>query len=140
MRYRVRRRLAAVLRGIVLDYAGVLTDPEAPALLAYLGKARDRGIRTALLSNAAGGGAVRRRLSAWFDALVFSGEAGVAKPAAEAYHLTAERLGLVPAACVFVDDAERNVAGAVAAGMVGVRHTSVEDTLAELDALFPAAG
>ncbi|MEU6642201.1 HAD-IA family hydrolase [Saccharomonospora sp. NPDC046836] len=125
-----------MLRGIVLDHAGVLTDADAPRLLDVLDAARDHGVRTALLSNAASGGAVRRRLSGWFDALVFSGEVGVAKPAVEVYRLTADRLGLPTAACVFVDDAARNVAGAVAAGMVGVHHTSVAETLVELEALF----
>lgn len=125
-----------MLQGIVVDYAGVLTDVDAFRLLDALDVARDEGIRTALLSNAAGGGSVRRRLAGWFDALVFSGEIGVAKPDTEAYRLTAERLGLHASACVFVDDAARNVAGAVAAGMVGVHHTSVTRTLEELDVLF----
>jgi FMN phosphatase YigB (HAD superfamily) len=125
-----------VLSGIVLDYAGVLTDSDAPRLLRALDTARDHGIRTALLSNAAGGGSVRRRLGGWFDAQVFSGEAGVAKPDTEAFLLTADLLGLPPSACVFVDDAPRNVTGAVAAGMVGVHHTSTESTLTELATLF----
>lgn len=121
----------------MLDYAGVLTDPDAGELFAALDVARDNGIRTALLSNAAGGGQARRRLAAWFDVLVFSGEAGVAKPEAEVYRLTADQLGLSVATCVFVDDSARNVDGAVAAGMVGIRHSSVPETLAELTALFP---
>jgi HAD superfamily hydrolase (TIGR01509 family) len=128
-----------VLRGLVLDYAGVLTDPDAAELFGVLDALRDRGMRTALLSNAAGGGSVRRRLEPYFDAQVFSGEVGVAKPAAEIYRLTADLLKLPADACVFVDDSARNVAGAVAAGMVGVHHTAMTDTLVELDALFPAS-
>ncbi|MBK1785723.1 HAD family hydrolase [Prauserella cavernicola] len=126
-----------MLNGIVVDYAGVLTDADAPDLLALLDTARDGGVRTALLSNAAGGGSVRRQLEGWFDTLVFSGEVGVAKPDAEVFRLTADRLGLPVTGCVLVDDAASNVAGAVAAGMVGVRHTSVPETVAELRALFP---
>ncbi|PRX49059.1 HAD superfamily hydrolase (TIGR01509 family) [Prauserella shujinwangii] len=126
-----------MLRGIVVDYAGVLTEPDAGRLLAALETARSAGVRTALLSNAEGGGPVRRRLASWFDALVFSGEAGVAKPDAAAFRLVAARLDLPTASCVFVDDAAGNVAGAVAAGMVGVHHVSVRETLAELAALFP---
>lgn len=122
---------------IVVDYAGVLTDVESDRLYELLDRARDRGLRTALLSNAAGGGSVRRRLSGWFDVLVFSGEVGVVKPQREIFLLTAERLGVPPEACVFVDDAPGNVTGAVAAGMVGVRHTSVRDTVDELTALLP---
>ncbi|OLT46531.1 haloacid dehalogenase [Saccharomonospora sp. CUA-673] len=122
---------------MVVDYAGVLTDVDADRLFDLLDRARDRGLRTALLSNAVGGGEVRRRLSWWFDALVFSGEVGVVKPQREIFLLTAERLGVPPEACVFVDDAPGNVRGAVAAGMVGVRHTSVPDTLDELTTLLP---
>ncbi len=121
----------------MLDYAGVLTDADSGLLLGAVHAARGHGVRTALLSNADGGGAVRRRLSAWFDALLFSGETGVAKPDAAAFRLTADRLGLAPSACVFVDDAAHNVAGAVATGMVGVRHRSVTETLGELAVLFP---
>lgn len=126
-----------MLRGIVVDYAGVLTDVDGPRLLDVLDTARDQGVRTALLSNAAGGGAVRRRLAGWFDTLVFSGEVGVAKPSEDVFRLTADRLGVPVSTCVVVDDSAVNVAGAVAAGMVGVHHTSMADTLAELGALFP---
>lgn len=134
------RRVASVsgvLRGLVLDYAGVLTDVGASELLDALERARTAGIRTALLSNAASGESVRRSLSHYFDEQVYSGEVGVAKPDREVFLLTAGRLGVPAEACVFVDDAARNVAGAVAAGMVGVHHNSVPETLAELAVLFP---
>jgi HAD superfamily hydrolase (TIGR01509 family) len=108
-------------------------------LLAALHDLRDRGIRTALLSNAPGASqAAKRSLEPFFDALVFSGEVGVAKPDPKVYRLTALRLDLPADRCVFVDDAAVNVRGAVAAGMVGVHHTSVVGTLGELAALFPA--
>jgi putative hydrolase of the HAD superfamily len=127
-----------VLNGLVVDYAGVLTDPDAADLFVAIGELRDRGIRTALLSNAAGGGNAKARLGRWFDAMVFSGEVGFAKPSAQVYLFTAERLGLPTHACVFVDDSRGNVDGAVAAGMTGVHHASVAATLAELSVLFPA--
>ena len=124
-----------MLQGLVVDYAGVLTDPDADALYAAIEGLRDRGVRTALLSNTAGGSTT---LGRHFDALVFSGEIGWAKPAREAYLITADQLGVPAGRCVFVDDSRRNVDGAVAAGMVGVHHTSVSATLAELSVLFPA--
>ncbi|MGI6872837.1 HAD-IA family hydrolase [Amycolatopsis sp. 3B14] len=135
-----------MLRGLVLDYAGVLTDPDAAELLAAVDALRQRGIRTAVLSNADGGagrggldgGAGRGGLARHFDAFVFSGEVGIAKPDPRVFRLTAERLGLPVTGCVMVDDSRVNVDGATAAGMVGVHHTSVADTLAELSALFPA--
>lgn len=124
--------------GLVVDYAGVLTDPDAGELFAVIETLRGRGVRTALLSNAAGGGDAKTALAPYFDEFVFSGEVGVAKPDARVYLLTAARLGVPVGGCVFVDDSRPNVAGAVAAGMVGVHHTSVPGTLAELSVLFPA--
>jgi HAD superfamily hydrolase (TIGR01509 family) len=127
------------VRGLVLDYVGVLTDADADKLYDALEELRARGIRTALLSNAEGASPdSKRELKRYFDALVFSGEVGVGKPDEEVYRLTAELLEVPVEACVFVDDAPRNVRGAVATGMVGVHHSSVGETLAELSALFPA--
>lgn len=130
-------KVGDVLRGLVLDYAGVLTDPDAGELLVVVDVLRGRGVRTALLSNA-DGGAGRGRLTGHFDAFVFSGEVGIAKPDPRVFRLTAERLDLPVATCVMVDDSRANIDGATAAGMVGVHHTSMTDTLAELSALFPA--
>ncbi|EHY88753.1 HAD-IA family hydrolase [Saccharomonospora azurea] len=126
-----------VLRALLLDYAGVLTDVGAQRLYAAVRIARAHGVRTALLSNAGGGPEAREAFGDRFDAVVFSGDVGVAKPDVAVYRLTADRLGVTPGECVFVDDSAVNVAGAVSAGMVGVRHVSVAETLAELEALFP---
>jgi FMN phosphatase YigB (HAD superfamily) len=131
--------VCGVLKGLLVDFAGVLTDPDAGRFYDYLATVRERGIRTALLSNAPGASKeVKNTMSGYFDALVFSGEVGVAKPDPAVYLLAADRLGLPATRCAFVDDSATNVRGAVRAGMVGVRHQSVEETLAELAVLFPA--
>jgi FMN phosphatase YigB (HAD superfamily) len=128
-----------VLTGLLVDFAGVLTDPDAGRFYDYLASARERGVRTALLSNAPGASdQVKNTMSGYFDALVFSGEVGVAKPDPAVYLIAADRLGLPATRCAFVDDSVANVRGAVEAGMVGVHHRSVEETLAELGVLFPA--
>ncbi|WP_039785717.1 HAD-IA family hydrolase [Actinoalloteichus spitiensis] len=125
-----------------MDVGGVLTDPGGgpagadPPLLAAVRRLRRRGVRTAVLSNAQGYPSdVGWRAD--FDAVVVSGEIGWGKPDPRAYRLAAARLGVAPSRCVFVDDLPRNVRGAVAVGMVGVRHETVAATLEELDALFP---
>jgi len=79
--------------------------------------------RTALLSNA--DQSLRGRLDelgllGLFDTVVSSAEEGVAKPEAEIYRRAADRIGLPPEACVFVDDAEANVRAAEALGMRGI--------------------
>jgi epoxide hydrolase-like predicted phosphatase len=124
-----------------MDFGGVLTDfgddpAGEPPLLTAVRNARKKGISTALLSNADGYWSPPDEWTGLFDAVVVSGEVGLAKPAAEIYHLTATRLGLAPAECVFVDDLAINVRGAAAAGMVGVHHVSMSTTLAELTVLL----
>lgn len=77
--------------------------------------------RTAILSNADASlrGRLRDGLGIHdlFDDIVCSAEVGMAKPEPAVYRLAAERLGLPPEACIFVDDAEPNVAAAAAVGM-----------------------
>ncbi len=121
---------------LVVDDVGVLSgvrDDEAAAMEQVLRAVRAAGMRTALLSNA--GGCGRPEWPDLFDTVVLSGMTGVAKPDAEAYLLVAERLGVEPARCVFVDDLRRNVLAAAQVGMTGVHHTSLAATLEELEVL-----
>lgn len=126
-------------KGLLLDYAGVLDDPgdedlDVLPMLAIARLARDAGIATAVVSNA--DALPDPRLPELVDTVVLSGAVHVGKPDAGIYLLTARRLGLRPQQCVFVDDLRRNVLGAVATGMVGVHHRSVDATRAELTVLL----
>jgi HAD superfamily hydrolase (TIGR01509 family) len=128
----------AVLRALIVDYAGVLTDvagdpQREPPILTAVRAAHERGIRTAMISNAEIG---PDWLPDVFDAVVLSGTVGLAKPDVRIFQLTADKLGVPPGQCVFVDDLIGNVRGAVAAGMVGVHHRRVDATLTELAALL----
>ena len=67
---------------------------------------------------------------------MISGDVGLHKPQPEIYVLGAERLGVGPQACVFVDDLRENVAGAEAVGMTAVLHRDPEATVAELRRLL----
>jgi mannitol-1-/sugar-/sorbitol-6-phosphatase len=75
-------------------------------------------------------------------ALVTADDVRRGKPDPEAYLMVAERLGVVPAACVVVEDAPAGVAAAHAAGMraVAVRTTHDPDALSAADAIVPAIG
>jgi 2-haloacid dehalogenase len=55
-----------------------------------------------------------------FEDVLVSGEEKVAKPDPAIFALVAERTGLPPEACVFVDDKPTNVEAARAAGMDGI--------------------
>jgi putative hydrolase of the HAD superfamily len=77
-----------------------------------------------------------------FDDVVCSAEVGMAKPEAGIFLLSAERLGLEPRDCVFVDDLDANVEAARQAGMQGVlfRVDKGDDLRAQLAALGVAPG
>jgi putative hydrolase of the HAD superfamily len=72
-----------------------------------------------------------------FDDVVCSAEVGMAKPEAGIYELAAERLGLEPDECVFVDDLDTNVEAARQVGMRAVlfRVDKGDDLRAQLAAL-----
>lgn len=99
-------------------------------------RARGLGIRTAMLSNSWGEHYPEHAWVGAFDAVVISGRVGMRKPDPEIFEHTAGLLELSPKQCVMVDDLQRNIDAAVAAGMVGVLHRSYDETLAELEILF----
>jgi putative hydrolase of the HAD superfamily len=106
---------------------------------------RDEGLKVALLTNN-----VKEFGSAWrstfpvdelFEIVVDSSEVGMRKPDPRIYRLTCERLGVAPAASVFVDDNRDNVEAARAVGIEAV-HFGDEPLgpLAELDAILERRG
>jgi putative hydrolase of the HAD superfamily len=99
--------------------------------------ARAGGVRTGLVSNSWGTRRYPRDLLAeLFDAVVISGEVGMRKPAPKIYALGAERIGLEPRECVFVDDLPFNLTPAADLGMATVHHVSAERTIPELERLL----
>jgi epoxide hydrolase-like predicted phosphatase len=108
----------------------------APDMAGLVRRAHATGLRTALLSNSWGNDYPRDGWDEMFDAVVISGEVGMRKPEPRIYEHVVAQVGVPASACVFVDDVPAYVQAAVAAGMVGVRHTSYETTRAELEVLF----
>ena len=98
--------------------------------------ARAAGVRTGLITNSWGTGIYERAPLRIFDATVISGDVGLHKPQPEIYELGAERIGVEPAACVFVDDLRENCAGAEEAGMTAVLHRDPEATVTLLEQLL----
>jgi|SRR5271166_2229006 len=115
-------------------FAGVQPDG---AMIEAVRLARAGGIRTSLVSNSWG---VHRYPHAvfdeLFDGLVISGEEGVRKPALRMYELGAERAGVRPEECVFVDDLSFNLTPAQELGMATVHHTSAATTVPQLERLL----
>lgn len=54
-----------------------------------------------------------------FDGLLTSGEEKLLKPDPALYHRLCEKFGLNAGECLFIDDRQRNIDGALAAGMQG---------------------
>jgi epoxide hydrolase-like predicted phosphatase len=68
-----------------------------------------------------------------FEDMIFSAEGGLAKPDRRIYELALDRLHVLPAEAVFVDDVHENVEAAQAIGMAGVRFVSTEQTIADIE-------
>jgi putative hydrolase of the HAD superfamily len=98
---------------------------------------RQAGVPTGLISNSWGTRRYDRELLAeLFDGVVLSGEVGIRKPAPEIYVMGAERIGLPPTQCVFVDDLPFNLKPAAELGMATVHHQVAEETVSELERLL----
>ena len=111
--------------------------PDEPMLEAVR-RARRAGIKTGLISNSWGEGLAYdpALLDELFDAVVISGDVGLHKPQPEIFLLGAERIGVAPGDCVFVDDLRENCEGAEAVGMKAILHRGHEGTLPQLEKLL----
>jgi putative hydrolase of the HAD superfamily len=106
-------------------------------MIEFVREVRNRGLRTALLTNN-----VREWEPLWraklpeidelFEVVVDSAFVGMRKPDPAIYQLTLERLGMVAEECVFVDDLEVNCDTARALGMTAVRFERAEQAIPEL--------
>ena len=93
---------------------------------------RERGFGVYLLSNASA--MVSRHPEIIpdidrFNGLVISCEEKLVKPDIAIYRLLTDRFGLNPAECLFIDDIQANVEGAVAAGWHGYVHDGDSEKL-----------
>ena len=103
--------------------AGLLDDT-----IAVLSELRSAGVRCYALSNMEPDTFIKRRRRFSFfgllDGCVISGHEGVAKPDRAIYEILLSRYGLEPAATVFIDDNQANVAAAAKLGVVAVKFTT----------------
>jgi putative hydrolase of the HAD superfamily len=121
--------------GLVERMFGTLREDER--MVGAVRRARAAGIRTGLVSNSMGAGRYdRATFPELFDGVVISGDVGMHKPQPEIFLLGAERAGVAPDQCVFVDDLRENCEGAEAVGMTAVLHRGPDTTLPELERLL----
>ncbi|WP_370945557.1 HAD-IA family hydrolase [Amycolatopsis sp. cg5] len=116
-----------------LDIEGWLElEPSTVELLAALAEA---GAPLALLSNAPssmGRVVERQEWATCFRTLVFSGDVGFAKPDKRIYDFVAAKLDARPGDCLFFDDRQVNVDGAIAAGWKAHRWLGAEDARSQV--------
>jgi len=121
----------------MMDYIAEARAPR-PQMLEAIRRIRARGLRVGALTNNWKSERVGAHpLREHFDVVIESAVVGLRKPDPAIYELAAERLGLPPERCVFVDDLPGNLKPARAIGMATVLHRGdAEATLAEVDALL----
>src|SRR5918911_3471448 len=112
-------------------FAGVRADDR---MVDAVRRVKASGTPTGLISNSWGGASYDRvEVDELFDSMVISGEVGLHKPEPEIFRLGAERLGVAPEKCVFVDDLRENCDGAEAVGMTAILHRGADGTVPELE-------
>ena len=112
--------VCAVLNARRQTKAACFVDPH-PDICPMLGVLRERGYRTAILSNCSDEevDALRESvLASLTDTVILSYETGICKPERAIYQLAAERLGVRCEECIFIGDGgSRELYGASDAGM-----------------------
>ena len=109
---------------------------ENPAMLAWQLALKRRGLLTAILSNMGDNvlASVEREFD-WihrFDALVWSFQLHMAKPASAIYLRTLQELGVRPEEALFLDDKLVNAEAARALGIQAIQFSTVERLRADL--------
>ena len=101
-----------------------------PAMLAWQQQLKQRGIRTAILSNM--GDTVLANMERefdWlpsFDVLIWSFQHKLAKPDPAIYLLTLDQLATEPQETLFIDDRQVNIDAARALGIVSILFSTIE--------------
>lgn len=120
------------------EFHEAMTKAELPnqELLTYIARLH-KTYKTAVLSNANIGVLERKIdpevLRSTFDAIVISAEVGRVKPDPEIYELAAQKLGVQPADCVFIDDHGSYCQAAEAVGMRTILYRSFTQFQADLE-------
>jgi epoxide hydrolase-like predicted phosphatase len=129
------QQLTAFMAGVWREYVGSANTE----LIEYARGLRPRYL-TGILSNSFVGAREREQAAYGFeelvDDIVYSHEAGLAKPDPRIYALACERLGARPGETVFLDNVGQNVAGARDVGIHAVHYRDNAQATAEIGKLL----
>lgn len=134
------------------DVLAVLAGTVRPAMVRALDQLKGAGYRIACITNNVptgpqgllGAGLARsedrsdalEQIFARFEHVIESSKAGVRKPDPRIYLMMCEKLGLEPAACIYLDDLGVNCKPAAKLGMHAIKVASGEQALADLSVLL----
>lgn len=129
-----------MIKAIIFDFFNVLEHKgqSNEQLLAYIKAKLKPKYKIGIISNSSGN-AIRQILAGQlqlFDDLIVSAEVGLFKPQSEIYGLAAKRLKLQPRECVYIDDDDYRVSGALKAGMKGIIYQNFAQMQKELEQLL----
>jgi putative hydrolase of the HAD superfamily len=120
---------AAAARAMMAEWDAYRGEVD-PQVLAFVREVRAAGRPVGLATNATDDlhdDLVRLGIDAEFDVVVSSAVLGTHKPAPEFFAAACRAVGTAPARCLFVDDDDRNVRGARAAGLAAYRWSGPAD-------------
>jgi putative hydrolase of the HAD superfamily len=120
-----------------LPDVGTIMRPEfvRSDMVALVSECRARGLHTGIVTNNIAEWTAWRGLfplADLFDDVIDSWEVGMRKPEARIYELAAQRLGVTPGECLFLDDMPENLVGAQAVGMQAVLVDESDSAIAEV--------
>ena len=130
------------------EVLAVLAGAVRPPMVRALDQLKAAGYRIACITNNVptghGAGLARsadrsdalEQIFARFEHVIESSKAGVRKPDPRIYLMMCEKLGLEPAACIYLDDLGVNCKPAAQLGMAAIKVTGEAQALADLSALL----
>jgi epoxide hydrolase-like predicted phosphatase len=129
------RQLGEYMADLWREYLGTANTE----LIEYVRRLRPR-YRTGIVSNSFVGAREREQAAYGFedlvDEIVYSHEVGISKPDPPIYALICERLNVVPAEMVYLDDVGLHVAGAREAGIHAVYYQDNAQAIEEIERLL----
>lgn len=127
-----------MIKAVIFDFNGVIyTDDYDRRLLELIESLRPR-YKIGVITNYSAVGYERfiAPIKDYFDDVVVSSHVGLAKPQPGIYLLAAQRLGVEPKECVYIDNHDFRVQGAEKAGMTGIVYKDFESFEKELTTIL----
>ncbi len=118
-----KEKLIKEKNAIYVDYISTLTSSDIlPGISDFLGRARERGIKTAVASVSKNAPTVLHALGIFdrFDYVADAAAVSKSKPDPEIFNVCADALGVSPTDCIGIEDSQAGIEAIKSAGMTAV--------------------